>query len=275
MPTATEPLRFLHISDTHINGDTSYNKDYAQYTPMLGAKALVREINKLPYQPDFILHTGDVAYDPEPNAYEAVQEVMKEITVPVYYVAGNHDDARDLQRVMMQRSEAEITEYLYYDFTVKGVQIVCLDSNGPHNPENPSGFVTQEQLDWLDEICNSDDEHPLVVAIHHNVLPSYVPWLDNWMRTENGEAVHTILKQARDRLCGVFYGHIHQNIQTLRDGVLYVSAGSSWCQLTSYPDPSNNQVIENAHTLPSFNLVTISDTTTSIIRHSFVVHGDE
>src|SRR5690606_13567854 len=98
-----------------------------------------------------------------------------------------------------------------------------------------------------------------------------VPWLDEWMKMENGDLFHEIVRQARDRLCAVFYGHIHQNIQVLRDGVLYVSAGSSWCQFTSHPDPSNEQLIHNTHTLPSFNMVTINENGTSIIRHSFTV----
>lgn len=271
MPTADNPLRFLHISDTHIHPDSTYNKSYGEYSPIIGAKAMVDVIVNLPFTPDLILHTGDVAYDPDPHVYDAVLDVMSPIDVPVYYLVGNHDDGQALQRSLMQRSENDLQEYLHYEFEAKGVQFVCLDSNGPHDPTQPSGSVTSEQLDWLDAICNSDDERPLVVAIHHNVIPMYVPWMDDWMRLENGEAVHEILRQARDRLCGVFYGHCHQNLQTLRDGVLYLSAGSSWCQFTSYPDPSNERIIYNDYTLPSFNMVTITDSMMSVIRHSFEI----
>lgn len=271
MPTETDPLRFLHISDTHINPDITYNKDYASYTPLLGAQALVREIQNLPYQPDFILHTGDVAYDPDPNVYQAVNEVFASIDVPIYYLAGNHDDAQELQRVVIGRAEGAIQPYLYYDFMMKDVQVVCLDSNGPHNPDHPSGYVTQDQLDWLADICNSADTHPLVIAIHHNPIKTHIPWLDSWMRIENGEAFHNILKPAYSRICGVFYGHIHQNIQLTRDNITYISSGSSWCQFTSYPDESNTHYIHNKKEHPSFNQVTITDQTTSIIRHSFKV----
>ncbi|MGJ3238835.1 MAG: metallophosphoesterase family protein [Anaerolineae bacterium] len=269
MPIQT--LRFLHISDTHMNPDTDYIKDYAQYTPLIGVQALVREINQLPFQPDFILHTGDVAYDPAPDVYHAVREVFADVSAPIYYLAGNHDDAQALQRDLLGRSASDIQAMLYGTFTVKGVQVVYLDSNGPHDPTRPSGTVTQDQLDWLDTICTGDDEQPLVIAVHHNVLPCYVPWVDEWMRMENGEAFHEVVRQARDRLCGVFHGHIHQNMQVVRDGVLYVSSGSSWCQFSAYPDASNQRLIHNAHTLPSFNMVTIGEAGTSIIRHSLTV----
>ena len=245
MPTYENPLRFLHITDTHIHPDRNYTKDYASHTPIAGVEAMIREINSLPYRPDFILHTGDVAYDPDSNIYDAVREVFSEIDVPIYYLAGNLDDSVLMQRELIGRDEAEIKPYYYYDFTVKGVQFVCLDSNGPHDPTRPSGTVTPEQLNWLSGICNSEDSHPLVIAIHHNVLPAYIPWLDDWMRLENAEALHEGLKSAQDRLYGVFYGHIHQNLQQVRDGIAYISGGSSWCQFTSHQDISNQHYIIN------------------------------
>lgn len=271
MPTAADPLRFVHISDTHINPDPSYIKSYAAYSPLVGAEALVRAIQELPFQPDFVLHTGDVAYDPFPEAYHAVTELMSNLDIPVYYLAGNHDDAAALQRIVMKQETAQ--PYLYYEFTVKDVQIACLDSNGPHDPERPSGTVTQEQLDWLDEICTSDDPRPLVVAVHHNVLPMQVPWLDDWMRMENGEAFHAVVRQARDRLRGVFHGHIHQNTDVLQDGVLYVAAASSWCQFVSYPMPENTRVAPDFVTPPGFSVVTITDQSMALKRHSFALEA--
>jgi len=269
MPTSAEPLRFVHISDTHINPDPNYIKSYAAYTPMRGVEALVKAIRELPFQPDFVLHTGDVAYDPFPEAYAAVVEAFSQIEVPIYYLAGNHDDAATLQGHVIGKSEPQ--EYLYYEFEAKGVQFVCLDSNGPHDPTRPSGTVTQEQLDWLEPICRADDPRPLVVAIHHNVLPMQVPWLDDWMRLENADALHAILRQASGRLRGVFHGHIHQNTEVFQDGVLYVAAASSWCQFMSYPMPENDRVSPDFVTPPGFNVVTITDQAMSLRRHTFAV----
>ena len=42
MPTAENPLCFVHISDTHINPDTSYIKDYVFKT----AKVYISILNK-------------------------------------------------------------------------------------------------------------------------------------------------------------------------------------------------------------------------------------
>ncbi|MDQ7025043.1 MAG: metallophosphoesterase [Anaerolineae bacterium] len=271
MPTTDNPLRFIHISDTHINPDTNYTLDYAQYTPLIGAQALVKAVNDLPFMPDFILHTGDVAYDPVPEVYPEIKTLLETLKAPIHYLVGNHDDAKAIQRVLMGRNAETIQDYLYYDFEVKEVHVVCLDSNGAHNPQYPSGTVTDEQLIWLNDICRSDDERPLVIAVHHNIIPTGVPWLDTWMRMENGEAFHDIVSQARARLCGVFFGHIHQNITTLRDGVMYVAASSSWCQFYSYPIPENTRHSPDIITNPGFNVVSISEQTTFIRRHTFAI----
>jgi Icc protein len=268
-------LRFVHISDTHITPDTDYIKSYAPYTPILGAKALVQAVRDLPFQPDFILHTGDVAFDPHPDVYPTIAGLMAEFDAPVHCIAGNHDDSEALQTLLMGRNKTDVQDYLHYEFEAKGVQVVCVDSNAPHHHEDagaPAGRVPDEQLTWLDDLCTADDDRPLIIAIHHNVLPVGVPWLDDWMRTENGEDFHQVVRQARDRLQGVFHGHIHQNITTFKDGVLYSAAASSWCQFMSYPIAENKRVSADSVTPPGFSVVTVDNGRTFIRRHTFEVN---
>jgi Icc protein len=268
MPDTAHLLRFVHISDTHINPDLFYNRDYARYTPLPGAQALVDAINALPFEPDFVLHTGDIAYDPVPEAYQTVRAVLSRLRAPVYYLAGNHDDSRSIQSVLMDRHFSELQPYLYYDFDVNGVQVVCLDSNGPHIPENPSGSVTSGQMQWLEAICNARDRRPLVVAVHHNVIPVGVPWLDDWMRMENGEDFHRLMRKAVKRLRGVFFGHIHQQLTTMRDGVLYVASASSWCHFNGYPIPEALRPTPDFNTPPGFSVVTVTADQTFVRRYN-------
>src|SRR5262245_23273905 len=204
LPSQNEVLlRFVHISDTHISQKPDYNHAEADYLPMVGARRLVEKINSLPFAPDFVLHTGDVVYDPDPQAYDFAREILSQIKYPTYYLMGNHDQREDLQRLFLKRTE--VISPFDYEFEVKGVQFVVVDSNGP--AKNPAGNVTEPQLQRLEAICKSDDKRPLVVAVHHNALPIGVPWWDTFMRMTNGEAFHKTLLAARHRLRGVFFGH--------------------------------------------------------------------
>lgn len=253
-------LRFVHLSDTHLSPDPDYTYKNADYPALPGAKALVQAVNALPFTPDFILHTGDAAYDPDPAAYPVVKSVLGELKAPVYYLAGNHDDGAILIQTMMGQSD------LFYAFDSNGVQIICLDSNGG-GVTPPAGRITDEQFDWLAEICRVDDPRPLIVAVHHNPLPAGVPWLDDYMSLVNGERLHQALLPLRERLRGVFHGHIHMNTDILRDGILYTSAASSWYQLHAYPD--QNETIADRGAEPGFTLVTVTQTQTFMRRHRF------
>lgn len=260
----TEPLlRFVHISDTHLSPDPEYASDWAPYHPNRGAEALVEQINALPFTPDFVLHTGDVAAHPNPAAYQLARDLLGRIRFPVHYVAGNHDDAVMLQRELLGvERPADPFDYV---FEVNGVQVVCLDSNGP--AQEPAGSIRSAQLAWLADLCASADPRPLVVAVHHNVLPTGVPWLDSYMGLTNGAALHQALLPARHRLRGVFSGHIHQNTQTLRDGILYASVLSSWYQIHAWPGQTDT--VREPDAEPGFSVVTITAGQTFIRQHRY------
>lgn len=253
-------LTFVHISDTHISPDPAFTALDFPFTVQQAALALVRELQNLPVKPDFVLHTGDVVYDPDPAAYTTARDILSQIPYPVYYLAGNHDEPEALQRFLL--GQDEIISPFDYTFDVNGVQIVCVDSNGP--AVFPAGFVTQPQLECLEEVCSTQDDRPLVVAVHHNVLPVNVPWLDVHMRITNGEDFHAALLPARHRLRGVFFGHVHQNLSMCRDGILYSSVLSSWAQLHAWPGQTETVVDTDAE--PGFNLVTLTHNQT-YIRH--------
>jgi Icc protein len=261
-------LRFVHISDTHISADPEYTHAEADYPAMAGAKELVRQINALPFQPDFVLHTGDVAFDPDPAAYEAARVILQEIQFPTYYLVGNHDNSELLQKTMLGRTE--IVTPFDYEFAINGVQIVCVDSNGP--AKFAGGSLSAAQLEWLESISKSFDTRPLVVAVHHNALPIGAPFWDDFMRMSNGEDFHRVLLPAQRRLRGVFFGHVHQGTETYRDGILYSSVLSSWYQLHCWPGQSG--ILEDREADPGFDVVTITRTQTFIRRHRFRVNSD-
>jgi Icc protein len=264
---ASEPLIFAHIGDTHIHTDPNYTGETAPNSAEAGITVLIQQIQNLPMKLDFVLHVGDVAFDPVPEVYEKIQVLMQQIPYPIYYAGGNHDHHPTLQRVLMNRDDSEITPQLNYAVDVKGMQLAVIDSNGNATP--PTGNLTEEQLTFLDEICSVPDDRPLILAVHHSVLPVGVPWLDEWMSIDNGEAFHQIALKAKHRLRGVFHGHIHQNSDVIRDGINYSACASSWYQLNSYPGMT--QTTPDIQSQAGFSIVTITENQTYIRRHLFSI----
>lgn len=262
-------LTFVHLSDTHITFDETYLKPYARYTPLIGARRLIEEVNALPFTPDFILHTGDVAYDPHAGIYPDIADLFSTLKAPLLTLAGNHDERAALQRVLHGNDDPQ--PYPYSEREINGVQVLLLDSNANSVEELPAGRISEEQLAWLDTLCAANDDRPLMIAVHHNIVPVGVPWLDQMMGTRNGQEVHEIVRQARDRLRGVFHGHIHQNLDVLRDGVLYSAANSSWTSFMTLPLPTHTDIIDDPNQPPGFSVVNITADHTMIRRHTFTV----
>ena len=262
-------VRFVHISDTHYNPDPTYNRTYAPHTPERGLEALVTALNTLPFAPDFVLHTGDLIYDPHPDAYNHLMPYLEKLDARLICIPGNHDELQAFQKLVWHRDEHELQPFSFAETSCNGVQILLADSNA--SPDVPAGRVDDSVMTQLEAACRAESNTPMIVAVHHNMLPVGAPWLDDWMRAENGLAFHECVRQAAHRLRGVFFGHIHQNMQVMRDGVLYVSAASPWSQFNSYPDDSSSEIEPDYDARPGFNIVTLSARQTTIRQHYFRV----
>ena len=256
-----QPLTFVHISDSHVMTDPD-RKGWLERGPSLpGAEAVVRAINALPAPIEFVLHTGDVTHDPErEEEYWQALELYRQLSVPVYFLPGNHDRSVWLQRVM--RGCEDPGPHADQEFEVGGVQFLLLDSRNP-DLNAVHGYLAPEQLDWLHQRCAAPDSRPLVVAFHHHPLALSVPWRDRYM-LRNGQALHEILLPARGRLRCVLYGHIHESVVTLRDGIPYHSVRSSWFQCRTWP--GQEREVREPIQWPGYNLVTLTERDT-FVRH--------
>ncbi len=265
MPQLPEALlTFVHISDTHVHSNPRHTGAHVDFTSRDGVNRLVDAINALPFPVDFVLHTGDIMTDPtEEREYMVARYMLGALNRPVHYLSGNHDKPRFIQSVLMNRAAAEITPTLDYVFDHNGVQVICIDSSVDED-DTHYGLLEDVQLDWLDAQLDPDDTRPIIVATHHHPIPLLAPWLDNIV-LQNGLELHERLLKVRDRVRGVFYGHIHENICTTRDGISYYSVLSGWFQTRTYYgqfSPARDPMPE-----PGFNVVTLTPEDTFVRRY--------
>lgn len=257
---------FVHITDTHIGPDRDYQRH--DHEPYPCAQRLVEIINNLPVRPDFVVHTGDIVYDPDPDAYRLAAQLFSQLQAPIYYVVGNHDRARNIHHFLPMGPKEDLAadrDTLSYAFTVKGYRFLVLDARGDDEID-PHGFLGEAQLDIVRREATADGP-PLTVFTHYPVLPLNSIWMDAHMLTIDGHKLHEALLPARDRLCGVFYGHVHQPMQTQRDGILYVSGASVFAQFLAWPDDIDIQFDPPA--LPGYGFVHLIPGQTIIHQHTF------
>ena len=257
---------FVHISDTHIGPTPDYEQ--RGHNALACAERLVREINNLPQRPDFVIHTGDVVSEPHPLAYRQAARVFAALEVPIYYVAGNHDRAVDIEHFLPMGAREDLAsggELLTYNFEVRGYRFLVVDACGPSEIE-PQGLFSARQLEIVRREVEDGDQ-PLLIFTHFPILPLNSIWMDANMLTMNGMAFHDIICDVGARLRGVFYGHVHQHMQTVRDGVLYVSVARAFSQFSAWPDDVVNRY-DTEHP-PGYGFIHLLPEQTIIHQHVF------
>ncbi|MBN1283841.1 MAG: metallophosphoesterase [Anaerolineae bacterium] len=244
-------LTYVQISDTHIGPTRDFQLDGSPTFPYL--ERLVCIINSLPAQPDFVIHTGDIANEPDAESYRVAASLFSRLRAPVYYLCGNHDRPdmiRQYMAMLLNISDVPAGAPLCYAFEVEGEHFLALDTSEPSI--DPRGRLGDDQLERLHAECTPDGP-PLTVFMHHPPFPVNSPWADRNLLLENGEAVHQALLPARERLRGVFFGHLHRSCQFVRDGITYTGASSTTASQMVWM-PWEDFYIDKVNSLPSYNI---------------------
>lgn len=266
MDKPTETVYFVHISDSHFGPTADYSRH--GYRPQPCVERAVEMINTLPTRPDFVIHTGDVVTNPDAASYERAAAVFSQLQMPVYFVTGNHDLSRDIQHHMEMgpcQMMSDDPNVLSYTFAVKGYRFLVLDARGSDEID-PHGLLSEAQMKLVRAEATAVGP-PLTIFMHFPTLPMDSIWMDKNMLVLNGEAFHQALLPARDRLRGVFYGHVHQSMQTLKDGIVYTAVPSLFAQLSAWPQDATVQ--EDPDYLPGFNFVHLLPDQTIVHQHTF------
>lgn len=259
-----EIVYFVHISDSHIGPSYDYSRH--GHNPYQCATALVKHINQLPVQPDFVMHTGDIVTHPDADAYRLAAEIFSQLESPIYYATGNHDRAQDIHRFLPMGPKKMLSQnmdVLSYAYEIKGFRFLILDARGPDEID-PHGILTDEMLGIL-ESETAVSGPPLTIFTHFPIHPLNSTWMDAYMLIINGQRMHQMLTKARERIRGVFYGHVHQSMQTMRDGVLYVAVASTFSQFTAWPGHSTTGFDPDYP--PAFNFIHLLPEQTIIHQH--------
>ncbi|RAJ08143.1 metallophosphoesterase family protein [Arenibacter echinorum] len=189
--TIKEPIKIVHIADTHLFMDDERGDPYTMYSGRmakaynqtkhfktgestnpelaLGAALDFAKESKA----DLITLIGDIFSFPSEAAIEWVVAKLKEVDIPYIYVAGNHDwhyegmegtleDLRDnwIKERLLPLYQGNHPLMAAYD--LKGIRFLAID--------NSTYQINKEQLDFFKEQVSS--EIPLVLLVH---IPMYAP----------------------------------------------------------------------------------------------------
>ena len=217
-------VTFVQISDSHIGFDKPANTDV---TATL--RAAIAKIKAAPEPPSFVLHTGDLTHLSRPSEFDTLQQVLSELSMPVFYVPGEHDVLEDDGSSYLQRFGTGTQGAGWYSFDQGGVHFIGL-VNVVNLKAGGLGTLGVDQLEWL--------EGRIARTLEPARRSSSSPTFPCGRSTPSGAGAPTTARQAlalvkRFGSVSVLNGHIHQVMQKVEGHVTFHTAMS-----TAFPQPA-------------------------------------
>jgi plastocyanin len=223
IPHGDRALRFVQISDSHIGFDKPANTDV---TATL--RAAIAKIKAAPEPPAFVLHTGDLTHLSKAAEFDTLQQVLSDLSMPVFYVPGEHDVLEDEGRRYLERFGKGTLGAGWHSFDQAGVHFIGL-VNVVNLKAGGLGTLGPEQLEWLEkDVKHLKSSTPIVVFAHIPLWSVYPEW--GWGTDDSARAL-SYLK--RFGSVSVLNGHIHQVMQKVEGHVTFHTAMS-----TAFPQPA-------------------------------------
>lgn len=225
----SKTVRLLHLTDTHLLGDKRAALRGVQ--PFATLQAVRTRAEKQFPKIDGTLLTGDLVHD-DAHAYEHVRDAFSNSSVPVYCIPGNHD-LPDAMRAALHDKPFDLSQSVVVEDWVL-VMINTWIANAA------DGEINNQQLAQIDALLSQHSQHHALLCLHHQPIPVGSAWLDQ-VGLRDSEAFQTCInKHANVR--GVLWGHVHQALDKVINGVHYMSTPSTCAQ---FLPNSHNFAVDN------------------------------
>ena len=176
------PLSVAQVTNSRLFAEE--NQELLGLPTTQSFQAVIQRLLSLRPQPDLLLLTGDLSQDGTLESYERVYNLLIPLSLPTYWLAGNHDCLSTMQRVL-HRSPVSPRKV----FERGNWQFVLLNSGVPGCVH---GRLSPETLDLLNFRLELMGNQPTLVALHHPPLAVNSDWLDT-STLQNAEELFAIL----------------------------------------------------------------------------------
>ncbi|KIC20876.1 phosphodiesterase [Leisingera sp. ANG-Vp] len=166
------------------------------------------------------LITGDLVETGTVNNYNALQEFLNELPMPVLPLTGNHDDRTALREVL-PLPEGAMAGFVQYRADFGDLAVLCLDTLVPGEG---AGVLCPDRMGWLQAELEALGGRPAIAAMHHPPMKLGLPMLDP-DNLQNGEDLLELLA-GYPNVLHLLAGHVHRPCSGTVRGIPFTTAKS-------------------------------------------------
>lgn len=219
--TAGAPVRVVQITDTHLFRDP--RAALLKLNTQDSFEKVVELMTTKESSIDLILATGDIAQDASKEAYVRFGDAMQPFAAPFYWIPGNHDRRRVMEGLdCYQDAFCNLV-------SLSNWQFILLDSSVVGEVH---GHLSDRELVHLEKSLETAQNDPAIdhvmVCLHHNPIPGTASWMEG-IGLHNDAAFLSIIDRF-EIVRTVVYGHIHQELDFIRNKVRFFCTPSTCIQ---------------------------------------------
>ncbi len=253
------PAKILHLTDLHLFAD--------QKTTLVGInplhtfqKVVTKILDGLQQnRPDLVILTGDISQDYSLLSYKMAIKTLQQFSCPIATTMGNHDNFSSFTSIF--NNPTQIVDHIA---NITNWRILLLNS---HWAEHVDGKISKADLIFLQEKLAEDTTKPVIIFLHHHVLPVASTWLDK-IKLQNSEQFLDSISKYKN-VKAVICGHVHQDTTNLYNDVTFLSTPStSW----QFALKSHNFRLDN--TMPGYRWIDLHEDGTIKTEVVRIEHDD-
>lgn len=220
-------MLIAQLSDLHLCA-RGQRLDGRIDTQAMAARAL-NAVMAWPTRPDALLLSGDLVETGGADAYAELMALLAPIELPLYPVAGNHDERGALSEAFGERlapHSHRLPGFLQYAARLGDLRLLVLDTVVPLQGH---GALCATRLAWLAERL-AEDASPTLIAMHHPPFATGIAHMDAMGLREGGAELEALV-QRHPQVQALTCGHLHRSIQTRFGGAVAATCPSTAHQI--------------------------------------------
>ncbi|TQC45015.1 metallophosphatase [Rhodococcus sp. WS4] len=197
----------VHLTDTHIRAEGDLV--HGTIDTLDNLRRVLDRIVGSGQRVDAMVLSGDLSDNGAPEAYRRLREVVEpaaaDLGAQIVYAVGNHDDRTAFHTELLGLDSGDGDLAAPHDavHNIHGLRVVVLDSTTPGRHD---GWLTDEQLTWLDDELSRPSERGTLLVLHHPPISSPVTTV-NYLRLQDPGRLAEVLDGSDVRM--ILCGHSH------------------------------------------------------------------
>ncbi|EKE19252.1 MAG: hypothetical protein ACD_9C00072G0001, partial [uncultured bacterium] len=172
------------------------------------------------FKPGLVIQCGDLIEGTRRKGqksiddFNALMQIFKKLEMPFYNVIGNHE-LRGLDQQEWINLTGHENSYFYID--QEDLRVIVLDGND--DEDELSYYVSEKQLQWLEDVLRQGDAFRKIVFIHYPVVSKNIAPGDKAILADNAARLKNLFSE--HGVLAVFSGHIEKLELNEENGVRY------------------------------------------------------